>query len=106
MIYCEYSYAAPLVPGCCTFGTRVLHLWYQIALLLWYRFFNLFTDVIFDRDRSCLLNAYRPMPFAKGTSLMKQSCAYFALSACRFYRNQKKNLSFFFFYAPTYDFIP
>ena len=25
MVYCEYTYAALLVPGCCTLGTRVLH---------------------------------------------------------------------------------
>ena len=90
MLHLWYQGAAPLVQGCCSFGH------FSICLL----------TLFFDRERSCLLNAYRPMPFAKGTSLMKRSCAYFALSGCRFYRKQKKNLSFFFFYAPTYDFIP
>ena len=25
MVYCEYTYAALLVQGCCTLGARVLH---------------------------------------------------------------------------------
>ena len=25
MRYCQYSYAALMVPGCCTNGTRLLH---------------------------------------------------------------------------------
>ena len=31
---------------CCTIGIAMLYLWYQDALLLWYRFFNLFTGNI------------------------------------------------------------
>ena len=31
---------------CCTIGIAMLYLWYQDALLFWYRFFNLFTGNI------------------------------------------------------------
>ena len=46
MIYCQYTYAVLSVYLCCTIGIAMLYLWYQDALLLWYRFFNLFTGNI------------------------------------------------------------
>ena len=46
-----YSYAEPLVFLCWTFGIPMLNLWYQNALLFWYRFFNLFTGNIKARIR-------------------------------------------------------
>ena len=51
MLDCWYSYAEPLVYLCCTFGIPMLYLWYQNALLFWYRFFYLFTDNIRARIR-------------------------------------------------------
>ena len=51
MLDCWYSYAEPLVYLCWTFGIPMLNLWYQNALLFWYRFFNLFTDNIKARIR-------------------------------------------------------
>ena len=43
---CWYSYAGLSVFLCWTVGTAMLDLWYQNALLLWYCFFNWFTDNI------------------------------------------------------------
>ena len=43
MLHSWYTYAGPLVSLCWTFGTTMLDLWYQDAILLWYRFFNVFT---------------------------------------------------------------
>ena len=40
------TYAILSVYLCCTIGIRMLYLWYQNALLFWYRFFNLFTSNI------------------------------------------------------------
>ena len=40
------TYAVLSVYLCCTIGIRMLYLWYQNALLFWYRFFNLFTGNI------------------------------------------------------------
>ena len=40
------TYAILSVYLCCTIGIRMLDLWYQNALLFWYRFFNLFTSNI------------------------------------------------------------
>ena len=65
MQHCWCNYAAPLVPECFTLlalpgllvflcwtvGIAMLNLWYQNALLFWYRFFNLFTDNIKARIR-------------------------------------------------------
>ena len=51
MLNCWYTYAGPLVFLCWTFGIPMLNLWYQNALLFWYRFFNLFTDNIKARIR-------------------------------------------------------
>ena len=40
MVYCEYTYAALLVQGCCTLGARVLHSWCKGAALFWYDVFS------------------------------------------------------------------
>ena len=45
--FCDVlTYAGLSVYLCCTIGIRMLYLWYQNALLFWYRFFNLFTSNI------------------------------------------------------------
>ena len=36
MLHCQYTYAALLVQGCCTFGARVLHFY-------WHYYFKVFT---------------------------------------------------------------
>ena len=46
MLYYRYTYAVLSVYLCCTIGIPMLYLWYQNALLFWYRFFNLFTSNI------------------------------------------------------------
>ena len=42
----SFTYAGLSVYLCCTIGIPMLDLWYQNALLFWYRFFNLFTSNI------------------------------------------------------------
>ena len=42
-VYRQYSYGILSVQLCWTFGFPMLDLWYQNALLFWYRFFFLFT---------------------------------------------------------------
>ena len=51
MVHCWRKGAALLVFLCCTFGIPMLYLWYQNAILFWYRFFNLFTGNIKARIR-------------------------------------------------------
>ena len=51
MLHLWCGYAALLVYLCWTFGIPMLNLWYQNAILFWYRFFNLFTDNIKARIR-------------------------------------------------------
>ena len=45
------TYAVLSVYLCCTISIPMLDLWYQNALLFWYRFFNLFTGNIKARIR-------------------------------------------------------
>ena len=42
----SFTYAVLSVYLCCTISIPMLDLWYQNALLFWYRFFNLFTSNI------------------------------------------------------------
>ena len=62
----------------------MLHLWYQIAAPLWYRFFNMFTTIISNPARAALLTTYKPdsyslsMPFAP-TSHYKRADDLFGL---------------------------
>ena len=42
----DHCYDILSVYLCCTIGIAMRYLWYQDALLLWYRFFNLFTGNI------------------------------------------------------------
>ena len=51
MLHLWCGYAALLVYLCWTVGIPMLNLWYQNALLFWYRFFNLFTGNIKARIR-------------------------------------------------------
>ena len=44
--FCDVTYAVLSVYLCWTIGIPMLDLWYQNALLFWYRFFNLFTSNI------------------------------------------------------------
>ena len=44
--FCDVTYAVLSVYLCCTISIPMLDLWYQNALLFWYRFFNLFTSNI------------------------------------------------------------
>ena len=59
----------------------MLHLWYQIAALLWYRFFNMFTTIISNPARAALLTTYKPDSYSQSMPLA-QSVIINALMTC------------------------